>query len=208
MNIVSKITHSEMIDSQLISSNSVDNYFFITVAITLEIAVDCEFYTAELQTGHDYLMNDYSLPSNRLSVYNEGPEFLAALEDTNLDTLADLDDQVSFLEQMKDITGVTYTFDKLLAIKTQLVEGISNARAVVAQFEADEWEKLASDSMAYVISPPVSAPGQDFDEVIPPTLYSFENHELAEEFIDSDDSGNGARIVDKETARIFQESER
>ena len=189
MKITSKITHQEILGAELKTSNNRSDYFYIDVAISIELEVEGVTHGAELQTGHDFYMGDYGLPSNLLSVYGEG--LLSLLDDSNLSDQEDADD-------VNGRADTEHTLDQLLEIKEALRDVMIDAQSIVSEAEREAEAELESDETVYVVQDYIEELYDGRKEAFgPPALKCFDTEEEAESYIEEN---SNSYTISKEAA--------
>lgn len=200
LNIEATITSKDIEVDGLITSSAACTYYFINASICIKISIDNEEHEATLQTGHTYKMNDYSLPSNSLTVC-QGSDLL---EQLGGHCESDLNDQET-IDYINEQTETSYTKEQMLEIYTTLNDITIESQQIVDNAEHEAQEQLENDDSIYVLYTMREAEQIDENEyrmIQCQESYSlrFDNAEEAEKFVEEKQAQKDlAYICDKET---------
>lgn len=166
------------------TSNTYPNYHYVSCIVQRQVGG----YDACFQTGHSYDHNDYSMPSNSMSLYDDGSDPVLAIIDNDSDLILSRD--ADFLAEINEKFKMDYSHSDLVELYSELCEARVNAQKVVNEIEAaaDAWFK--ADTSVYVCT--------EYDES-PRDYEAFDTQAEADAFIEA--STWDARIADKEEAR-------
>lgn len=146
LDINSEITHVDIDDGRLIESFNYHSYFLIGASICFDLAVEGKIYSGTLQTAHIYHLNDYSLPSNILSLY-EGDDFMERISEAYE---SDFDDD-DFISELNDDFELDYTFQQWLQIYIEFNELLRHAQSLIDEKECEADEAFERDNGHYVM---------------------------------------------------------
>ena len=180
-----------MTNGKMIASNTHGGYFFqAEFNYEFRMMILGKEYYGSFQTGHGYYHNNYSLPTNDVSVYDDD----GVLEKLDR-SCGDYDD---FLEN----SGLQISESEFLKIYEELVTLRDDAQLIVKELVAEDEAELEADTNVYIIVTPMDTDengeirqcGEQYSE-------KFEDHYEAEAAADAErEGGNLARICTKEEA--------
>jgi len=150
MDITTKITDSNIEESRFIQSNTYSDYYFIAGNVSASLTIDNKTYRVEFQTGHTYDHNDYSMPSNSLSIYEDGSSNLIANIDYHFDELEDKD----VVANINCDAETSYTSEQMQAIYQALTELRVDAQEIITEAEREAEERCEEDTAHYVLVRP------------------------------------------------------
>ena len=179
-------------DIKLVTSNNCDDYAYVECSIELSIKHKSKEFRSVFQTGHSYKMNDYSLPSNSLSVYS-GSDCL--LED--LDKLYESDIDAEKAQELNEKFNLEFTDDDYVAIYTEINHQKSDADLLVSEAELNFMNELEQDSRVFVEQQYVENERQ-FSR---PDFKSFNDQSEAEEYVENN---KNSFIISKEEFYVSQ----
>jgi hypothetical protein len=146
LDINSEITYTDIEDGRLIESLNYHSYFFIGASICFDLMVEGKTYSGTLQTANTYYMNDYSLPSNSITLY-DGDELTERMSEAYE---SDFDDD-DFISELNDDFELDYTFQQWLQIYTEFNEIIRHAQSLIDEKECEADEAFECDDGHYVM---------------------------------------------------------
>lgn len=90
VNNITKIVDYDCLNVEKICNTAYQDYTYYCAYLLIEFKLDGKKYTAELQTGHRFAHEEYTMPSNILTLYSinndtspeftENPKFLRVLK--------------------------------------------------------------------------------------------------------------------------------
>lgn len=197
MNITTEITSSEIHSSELKRSNSASDYFFITADIVCTISYDDRTTVFLLQTGSYYINNDYSLPTNSLSIYDESCNDVL-IELLERETTRELEKQ-NTIDSINEDCETSYSMTDMIEIKTALNDLVIEAKQIIQEAEDHAEAELEADSTIYVLKEYIETE-EETGQRIPydyPSIEKFSSHNDAEKYVDET---KNTRIISKEDA--------
>lgn len=192
MKIESKILDHEITDVKLITSSTHRSYFYVDAWVYVSMEIDNKEYTAMLQPGLTYLMNDYDLPSPELELY-DGDGLLKKLDDCNQKELKDEELVASLNKEL----SLSYSTNDYVAIYRELRLTILSAQGLVNAKQKELKDALEKDTRYYVY---VDAYSYIDDMERPAYSMRFNSKKAAQAEIDKRaQAGDTAYIVDVDT---------
>ena len=142
-----------MANAKMITSNTHGDYFYIdNFDHEIQIEIAGQTYYGSFQTGHGFRHNDYSMPSNSVSAYDNGGVIEC------LDNCAG--DYADFIEE----SGLEITKEEFDEKYDALIELRHEAQGLVDQLIAEAEEELEKDNSTYVkITPFETAGSWDYE---------------------------------------------
>ncbi len=202
MNITAEITSTNIEAGQFIQSNTHGDYHFIPALITASINIDGISQDITFQTGHSYDYQDYSMPSNALSVYDDGSYDLFYEIDSHYD---ELEDQGA-IDSINEGCETAFNAEEMQAIYEAITELSGDAQLLISEAEREAEEAMEKDNHIYVLVTTNERIELDDDvfevrECEEREIKVFNSDEDADTFIESINvTDSFARVIDKEEA--------
>ena len=134
---------------ELHRSHNFSAYFYVNADIQCCIKYDNKETGFILQTGHSFINNNNSLPSNDLEIYDESCDDKLLLD---ISFLCEIDfDDNDTIESLNAIYDTNYTADYLRAIYLALQELINEAQNIIVEAENKAESELEDDNTIYVL---------------------------------------------------------
>lgn len=218
MNITSRIKESTIDKASLIQSNNFAEYWFIDASIAAQININSVNYDFEFQTGHSFHLNDYSLPGNCLSIYDNEVESFISLIDSNSTEIENEDEDI--INEINEEKDTSFNSKEFIEILKNLRELRSKAEQVITEAEQEAEERLNTeckeDTLFYV-----SVEQYEMQEVEDNVfkkmacgrdeLFKFDSENEAKEFVEekfnSINDHDYATIISSKDARVSFEDQ-
>lgn len=145
MEITTAIVLSEIHSAELKRSNNISDYFFVTADIVCNIEYDNKTSNFCLQTGSSYHHNDYSLPTNDLSIYSDSCDdvLINMLHSETVD-----DNNVDYINEECE---THYSLVELLSINEALNDLVIDAQQIITDAEQEAEQELEDDPTIYIL---------------------------------------------------------
>lgn len=197
MEITTEIESSEISDAELKQSNNCSDYFFIAASIGCIIKYDNKITYFTLQTAEFYHNNDYSLPSNKVSIYRDSCDdnlILMICEEGS----GSLEDEKT-VDWINDECETSYSMSEMQALRQALNELEIDAQIIVTEAEQEAEQELEDDTTIYVLQSYLETDKETGQrrQCGYPTLYKFYTDDEADEYVENH---TDSAIVSKEQA--------
>ena len=199
-----EITHQEISETSAISSSSHADYIFVSAVF----GIDINGYSTELQTGHDYYNDDYSLPSNKLSLY-EADEVLSVIYEYTRDEL-ESDNAISAINETLERK---MSKSEILDISDSIDSAIKVCQEIVYTAEREAENKIEDDESFYLLITPremydyeaetIRVCGDDYVRVF---TSDSERDDYIDEWKSNDNNHDLVQKIDAFTARGYEHS--
>ena len=179
MTTTNEINESIIQDTTIKMHSTVATYAYVDCDICFSVTHNDKKFSGNFQTGHSYKLNNYSLPSNFLIVYDGRYTLLRVLDGVCEDEI-DSDLMCELNEDFK----LDYTTDDYLAIYHAIIAARESADLIVSEAEDAALEEYENDKRFFVEQQYVEWSGDDLQQYAATTYAFFDTEEEASAYIE------------------------